>query len=140
MTEAAFRYPGMAPHTKETAILMLIDSIEAGARTVETPTREAFEALVQRAIFTKLKQGQLDDSGLTLEDLNVLSNQIADTLVSLRHNRIRYPWQEAGSAEATGSHAAQQAAGNGQERPAPASDGTAAADEPHRGHGEHPTR
>jgi putative nucleotidyltransferase with HDIG domain len=136
LTEAAFRYPGMTPHTKETAILMLIDSIEAGARTVETPTREAFEALVQRAIFTKLKQGQLDNSGLTLEDLNVLSNQIADTLVSLRHNRIRYPWQEAGSVTTTGSHAA-QSPGNGQ---APANDGKAATDEPGREHGEHPSR
>lgn len=139
LTEAAFRYPGMTPHTKETAILMLIDSIEAGARTVENPTREAFEALVQRAIFTKLKQGQLDDSGLTLEDLNVLSNQIADTLVSVRHNRIRYPWQEAGSVTITGSHAAQSPS-NGQERPAATNDGTAAADEPDRDHGEHPSR
>jgi putative nucleotidyltransferase with HDIG domain len=94
LTDAAFRYPGMAPRTKETAILMLIDSIEAGARTVDPPTHEAFEQLVQRVIFSKLRQGQLDASGLTLQDLRVLSVQIADTLVSIRHNRIRYPWQE----------------------------------------------
>jgi putative nucleotidyltransferase with HDIG domain len=97
LTEEAFRYPGMPPRTKETAILMLIDSIEAGARTVDPPTHEAFEQLVQRVIFSKLRQGQLEDSGLTLEDLRVLSNQITDTLVSIRHNRIRYPWQDEGS-------------------------------------------
>jgi len=94
LSQEAFRYPGMPPRTKETAILMLIDSIEAGARTVEPPTHEAFEELVQRVIFSKLRQGQLDESGLTLEDLRVLSNQIADTLVSVHHSRIRYPWQE----------------------------------------------
>jgi putative nucleotidyltransferase with HDIG domain len=120
LTETSFRYPGMTPHTKETAILMLIDSIEAGARTVDPPTREAFEQLVQRVMFTKLRQGQLDDSGLKLEDLNVLSNQIAETLVQVRHNRVRYPWQEGAGAEVTGSHAAQSAAGNGHERPSPA--------------------
>ena len=131
LTEASFRYPGMTPHTKETAILMLIDSIEAGARTVDPPTREAFEQLVQRAIFTKLRQGQLDDSGLTLEDLNVLSNQIAETLVQARHNRVRYPWQETEGSEVTmtGSHAAQSPAGNGHERVSPAAAGEGAGGE-----------
>lgn len=94
LSQDAFRYPGMAPRTKETAILMLIDSIEAGARTVDPPSREAFEELVQRVIFTKLKQGQLDDSSLSLEDLRTLSTRITDTLVSVYHSRIRYPWQE----------------------------------------------
>jgi cyclic-di-AMP phosphodiesterase PgpH len=94
LSQEAFRYPGMPPRTKETAILMLIDSIEAGARTVDPPTHEAFEQLVQRVVFTKLKQGQLDDCGLTLEDLRILANQIADMLVSVHHSRIRYPWQE----------------------------------------------
>ena len=94
LSEDAFRYPGMAPRTKETAILMLIDSIEAGARTVDPPSREAFDELVQRVIFTKMKQGQLDDSSLSLEDLRTLSTRITDTLVSVYHSRIRYPWQE----------------------------------------------
>lgn len=94
LTEESFRYPGMPPRTKETAILMLIDSIEAGARTVDPPTLEAFEELVQRVIFTKLRQGQLDESGLTLEDLRILATQISETLVSVHHSRIRYPWQE----------------------------------------------
>jgi putative nucleotidyltransferase with HDIG domain len=92
--EDAFRYPGMTPRTKETAILMLIDSIEAGARTVDPPSREGFEEMVRRVVFVKLRQGQLDDSGLTVEDLRVLANQITDTLCSVYHSRIRYPWQD----------------------------------------------
>lgn len=94
LTEDAFRYPGMKPRTKETAILMLVDSIEAGARTVEPPSREGFEKLVERVLFTKVKQGQLDEAGMTLEDLRVLSNQLIDTLCNVYHSRIRYPWQD----------------------------------------------
>lgn len=95
LKEDAFRYPGMTPRTKETAILMLIDSIEAGARTVEPPSRAGFEELVRRVVFSKLHQGQLDHSGLTLGDLHVLTMQIVDTLCSVYHSRIRYPWQDA---------------------------------------------
>jgi putative nucleotidyltransferase with HDIG domain len=94
LTEDSFRYPGMKPRTKETAILMLVDSIEAGARTVEPPSREGFEKLVERVLFTKIKQGQLDEAGMTLEDLRVLSNRLIDTLCNVYHSRIRYPWQD----------------------------------------------
>jgi membrane-associated HD superfamily phosphohydrolase len=92
--EDAFRYPGMRPRTKETAILMLIDSIEAAARTIDPPTRESFEEMVTRIAFVKLKQGQLDESGLTVEDLRVLTTSLVDTLVSVHHKRVRYPWQD----------------------------------------------
>lgn len=92
--EDAFRYPGMKPRTKETAILMLVDSIEAGARTVDPPSREGFEKLVERVVFSKMKQGQLDEAGLTLEELRVLANRLVDTLCNVYHSRIRYPWQD----------------------------------------------
>ncbi len=88
-----FRYPGMKPQTKETAILMLVDSIEAASRTIDPPEREAFENMIQRVIFTKLKQGQLDDSGLDMSDLRVLTKRMADTLVNMHHHRIKYQWQ-----------------------------------------------
>lgn len=95
LTEQAFRYPGMRPRTKETGILMLIDAIEAGARTVDPPNRKKFSELVRRVIFTKLQQGQLDESGLTLSELRTVTNRIIDSLCSAYHSRIRYPWQEA---------------------------------------------
>lgn len=94
LTEEHFRYPGMRPQTKETAILMLVDSIEAASRTIDPPEREKFEAMIQRILFTKLRSGQLDDSGLSVGDLRVLVNRMADTLVSARHARIKYPWQK----------------------------------------------
>ena len=91
--ESFFRYPGMRPRTKETAIVMLIDAIEAASRTVD-PDRGAFEEVVQRIIFGKLRQGQLDESGLTLHELRTISAKVVDSLCSIYHSRIKYPWQE----------------------------------------------
>ncbi|HEX7672323.1 MAG TPA: HDIG domain-containing protein [Polyangiaceae bacterium] len=93
LTESHFRYPGMKPQTKETAILMLVDSIEAASRTIDPPDRDRFELMIQRVIFTKLKSGQLDDSGLTVEDLRTLATRMTETLVNMNHHRIKYPWQ-----------------------------------------------
>jgi len=95
LTEDDFRYPGMKPQTKETAILMLVDSIEAASRTIDPPEQSKFEEMIQRIIFTKLKSGQLDESGLTLDDLRVLVVRMSETLVNVYHSRIRYPWQKA---------------------------------------------
>ncbi|AKF06359.1 HDIG domain-containing metalloprotein [Sandaracinus amylolyticus] len=92
--ESFFRYPGMRPRTKETAILMLVDSIEAASRTIDPPERDKFEEMVQRIVFVKLRQGQLDESGLTLADLRTLTTQLVDTLCNVHHSRIRYPWQD----------------------------------------------
>jgi putative nucleotidyltransferase with HDIG domain len=94
LTEEHFRYPGMKPPTKETAILMLVDSIEAASRTIDPPEREKFEEMIQRIIFTKLRAGQLDESGLTVADLRILVTRMSDTLVNMFHHRIRYPWQD----------------------------------------------
>ncbi|MGB5547336.1 MAG: HD domain-containing protein, partial [Polyangiales bacterium] len=93
LSDAAFRYPGMRPRTKETAILMLIDAIEAAARTVDEPSRDKYEAIVQRVMNVKLRQGQLDECGLTMENLRVIQSTLIDTLCNANHNRIKYPWQ-----------------------------------------------
>ncbi len=114
LNEDHFRYPGMKPQTKETAILMLVDSIEAASRTIDPPERAKFEAMIERVVFTKLKSGQLDDCGLSLGDLHVLSTRMADTLVNMYHSRIKYPWQK--QAEA----AVKAAAGGSPDANAPA--------------------
>jgi putative nucleotidyltransferase with HDIG domain len=101
LTADAFRYPGMKPHTRETAILMLIDSIEAASRTIDPPDREKFEEMIQRVIFTKLRQGQLDDAGLTVKDIRVLISSLAETLVKVYHHRVKYPWQQRASVAPT---------------------------------------
>jgi putative nucleotidyltransferase with HDIG domain len=93
LTEKHFRYPGIKPQTKETAILMLVDSIEAASRTVDPPTREKFEEMIHRITFSKVGTGQLDESGLTVADLRILMQRMADLLVAMHHHRIQYPWQ-----------------------------------------------
>ena len=93
LTQEHFRYPGMKPQTKETAILMLVDSIEAASRTIWPPEQKKFEEMVQRVMFTKLQSGQLDESGLTIEDLRTMTGRMASTLVNMYHGRIKYPWQ-----------------------------------------------
>jgi putative nucleotidyltransferase with HDIG domain len=99
LREELFRYPGMKPQTKETAILMLVDSIEAASRTIQPPDRQKFEEMIQRVVFTKLRSGQLDESGLTLEDVRTITSRMSDTLVNMYHGRIKYPWQREGSRE-----------------------------------------
>ena len=93
LTIEHFRYPGLRPPTKETAILMLVDSIEAASRTIWPPEHKQFEELIQRIVFSKLAAGELDDSGLTLEDLRTIIGRTASTLVSMSHGRLKYPWQ-----------------------------------------------
>ncbi len=93
LEEKDFQYPGMTPQTKETAILMLVDSIEAASRTIDPPDRAQFEIMIQRIVFTKLQAGMLDDCGLKMNDLNVIVTRMADTLVNMNHHRIKYPWQ-----------------------------------------------
>ncbi|MBK9262253.1 MAG: HDIG domain-containing protein [Polyangiaceae bacterium] len=99
LTQEYFRYPGMKPQTKETAILMLVDSIEAASRTIWPPEQKKFEEMIQRVVFTKLSAGQLDESGLTLEDLRIITTRMATTLVNLYHGRIKYPWQRDAAAK-----------------------------------------
>jgi putative nucleotidyltransferase with HDIG domain len=94
LDETFFRYPGMRPRTKETGILMLVDAVEAASRTIEPPERSQFEAMVQRIVFHKLRQGQLDECGLTLSDLRIVTAQLVETLCNVHHSRIRYPWQD----------------------------------------------
>ncbi|MEZ4298208.1 MAG: HDIG domain-containing protein [Polyangiaceae bacterium] len=101
LSEDHFRYPGMKPQTKETAILMLVDSIEAASRTINPPEHKKFEEMIQRVIFTKLSAGQLDESGLTIEDLRVMTSRMASTLVNMYHGRVKYPWQREASSTAT---------------------------------------
>jgi membrane-associated HD superfamily phosphohydrolase len=93
LTKDDFRYPGMKPQTKETAILMLVDSIEAASRTIDEPDRGQFENMIQRIVFSKLGSGQLDDCPLNMKELNTIVSRMAETLVNMHHHRIKYPWQ-----------------------------------------------
>jgi putative nucleotidyltransferase with HDIG domain len=93
LKEEDFRYKGIPPQSKETAILAICDAVEAASRTLKAPDERSIVNLVQRIVFGKLRLGQLDESGLTSADLKRIANSLVDTLRSSFHDRIEYPWQ-----------------------------------------------
>ncbi|MCK4776751.1 MAG: HDIG domain-containing protein [Actinomycetia bacterium] len=86
-----FRYSGEKPHTKESAIIMLADSVEAAARTLPEPTVLKLKQLVKKIIRDKLNDGQLDESDLTLAEINKITGAFIKALISSYHGRIEYP-------------------------------------------------
>jgi putative nucleotidyltransferase with HDIG domain len=86
-----FRYPGPRPRSRETALLMLADGAEARARAERPPDEEAIRKLVLAAIDNAQKQGQLDDTQLTLRDLGIITDAFTTILKGSHHPRIAYP-------------------------------------------------
>jgi len=89
--EANFRYPGPKPQSKEAAILMLADTIEATSRTLSDPTPAKLQGLVQKIINKIFVSGELDESGLTLKDLHLIAKYYVRVLTGIYHKRIEYP-------------------------------------------------
>lgn len=90
-----FRYPGPRPRTRETALLMLADNVEARTRSERPRSEEEIRGVVQKAIDFCQKEGQLADTRLTLKDLTVVSEVFVTVLTGLYHPRIAYPAAEA---------------------------------------------
>lgn len=88
-----FRYPGPRPSTKETALIMLADSAEAAVRSLEAPTAPKIRVIVQKIIEARMSDGELDESGLTLNDVAVVREKFIRLLTGLFHSRIPYPSQ-----------------------------------------------
>jgi cyclic-di-AMP phosphodiesterase PgpH len=90
---ADFTYPGPKPQTKETAVLMLADSVESASRVLQEPTPDRLRDLVQRIVEGKIAQGQLSESPLTLHDIERVKEQLVHVLNGMYHHRIDYPTQ-----------------------------------------------
>ena len=86
-----FSYPGPRPHTREVALLMLADSVEAKTRADNPSNEEELDELVHGVIKKRLDQGQLDNTDLTLRDLDTIRHSFVSTLKGIHHPRIRYP-------------------------------------------------
>ena len=102
-SEFEFRYAGPKPQTKEAAILLLCDSIEAAARSLAEPTPVRLEQIVHNIAMKRLMDGQFDESNLTLKELHRIEQAITKTLCAIYHARITYPEkeQEAGAGRGT---------------------------------------
>jgi len=86
-----FVYPGPRPRSKETAVVMLADSVEAASRVMREPSPERLRELVRRIVEMKLEENQFDEADLTFHDLAVVQERLVGVLVGIHHHRIDYP-------------------------------------------------
>jgi cyclic-di-AMP phosphodiesterase PgpH len=91
VNEKLFRYPGPKPHTKEAALIMIADTVEAASRSLDEVTEDAFIEMVDRLIAEKAEEGQFDDCPLTFQELGTVKKSIVKALLVTRHLRIKYP-------------------------------------------------
>jgi cyclic-di-AMP phosphodiesterase PgpH len=89
--EEDFCYPGPKPQSRETAIVMLADGCEARVRSAQPRSVEEIEEIITATIKSKMEQGQLDDSDLTLHDLSEIATAFLSVLQGVFHPRIKYP-------------------------------------------------
>ena len=86
-----FTYPGPLPQNKETAVLMLIDGIEAATRSLKEKSVDTIRDLIESMVEQKIRAGQLIDSDLTFKDISILKSTLLEKLVNIYHVRIEYP-------------------------------------------------
>lgn len=91
LDEGAFRYEGPKPQTRETAIVMLADAVEAAVRSLTRPTPDRVDEVVRRLIREKLEDGQLDESPLTFRDLDKIAAAFVRIQTGILHPRLEYP-------------------------------------------------
>jgi putative nucleotidyltransferase with HDIG domain len=89
--EEDFRYPGPKPQTREAALFMLADSVEAAARTIDDPTPNRLKEMIRKITGTIVLEGQLDSCDLTFADLERIQDAFLRCLVSMYHSRVDYP-------------------------------------------------
>ena len=92
--EAAFRYPGPKPQSKEAAVMMIADAVEGASRTLSDPTPRRIETLVHEIAMKRLLDGQFDESSLTLNELAIVEDSLTKSLIGIYHGRIKYPEQK----------------------------------------------
>jgi putative nucleotidyltransferase with HDIG domain len=91
VVESRYRYPGPKPQTREAAVVMIVDSIEAAVRSQKQPTPEKIRMLVRAIIRDKLADGQFEDCDLTTKEIWRVGESACETLTGLFHERIEYP-------------------------------------------------
>lgn len=91
ISDKDFRYPGPAPFSKETSVLMMADSVEAASRSIKSHTADSISNLVEKIIDKQIEMKQFVNSDLTLKDITRIKNVLKKKLMSIYHVRIEYP-------------------------------------------------
>lgn len=92
--EHLFRYPGPKPQTKEAGIISICDAAEAAVRSLAEPSPEKIDEIVTSIVHQKLLDGQLDETPLTLEEIDTIRTTVCEALKGIFHTRIQYPTKE----------------------------------------------
>ena len=91
LEEKDYRYPGPKPQSRETAIVLLADSVEGATRALDEHTPQRIEDLVRKVINNKFIDGQLDECNLTLREIDVIASTFVRVLSAMYHGRVKYP-------------------------------------------------
>ena len=89
--EKDYRYPGPKPQSKETAIVLLADSVEAATRALDEHTPQRIGDVVRKVINNKFIDGQLDECNLTLREIDTIASTFVRVLSAMYHARVKYP-------------------------------------------------
>ncbi|WP_415374622.1 HD family phosphohydrolase [Patiriisocius sp. Uisw_017] len=89
--EEDFRYPGPMPFSKETAILMMSDSVEAASKSLKEPTSSKIDVFVEKIINGQMDQGQFLNADITFNDIQVIKKVLKKKLNNIYHLRVEYP-------------------------------------------------
>ena len=95
VAENKFRYPGPRPQTRESAIISLADAIESASRVLQKPSPQKIEQMVDEVVAARVRDGQLDESNLTLRELDLVKESFQNRLRTMLHRRIPYPEEKA---------------------------------------------
>jgi len=109
VSQDEYRYHGPLPQTKEAALVMLADAVEASSRTLTDPTPSRVQKHVQSVIMGLFSEGQLDQSTLTLKDLHAITRSFVRQLQGILHSRIGYPEERKPQEKGNGDITRQQA-------------------------------
>ena len=91
VNEANFRYPGPNPFTKESAIMMMADAVEASSRSLSVYNEETIRELVEKIIDSQVNEGYFKSAPITFRDIQTVKNVFVDKLMTIYHTRITYP-------------------------------------------------
>jgi hypothetical protein len=86
-----FKYPGPIPFSKETAILMMADSVEAASKSLKDPTSTKIDVFVEKIIDAQMEQGQFLNSDVTFKEIELIKKVLKKKLNNMFHLRVEYP-------------------------------------------------
>ena len=92
--EEEFRYSGPRPQTKESAVILLADSIEAAVRSLDVKDPIKVEEMVRKIVNAKIADNQLSDANITFKEIEIIINSFLKTFGAIYHERIKYPGQK----------------------------------------------